>query len=157
MTVAQQRLEHVLFARFDRHSACEVVLVGGKRHGARKTSAPLQRQTDASKSSSSRSDLYWPEISKASSSHRVTCAGDSCGRRSPCLMKAQYASNWLCRSPLATPIARGCTATARCSSGSARAAIAKICIASRHSGTTTDHSTTATSSSGRARTRDRSG
>jgi len=61
MTVAQERLEHVLFVRFDRHAAGEVVLVGGNRHSARKTNAPLQRQTDASKSSHSRSDLYWPE------------------------------------------------------------------------------------------------
>jgi len=81
--VAQERLGDVLFVRIHGHIPCEVVLVGGQRHGACKTKAPLLRQTHASKRCHSRRDLGWTEESKSRNSHHVTSTGD--GGRSRCL------------------------------------------------------------------------
>jgi len=149
--VAQERLEDVLLVRIHRHITGEVVLVRGKRHGVRKTTAPLQRQTHASKSCHGRGDLRWPEEPEARNSNRVTSAGDGGRRRSPLFLKVQNASNWLGRSALTCSITFSCSFTSSSRSTSARATITNVCSASIQSATTTSYSATAASCSSHAR------
>ena len=137
--------------RIHRHITCEVVLVRGKRHGVRKTTAPLQRQTHASRSCHGRGDLRWPEEPEAGNSHRVTSAGDGGRRRSPLFLKVQNASNWLGRSALTCFITFSCTFTSGSRSTSARGTIKIVCSARIQSATTTSYPATAASCSSHAR------